>query len=67
MSEEWKWVYVRRSQYCLQTVKYKKHRKFLTIPIKLAVFLPPLIPVMQTAEGLDYAQNDARGTSYLNL
>lgn len=53
MAEEWKWVYVRRPQYCLQTVKYKKHRKFLTIPIKLAVFLPPLIPVMQTAEGLD--------------
>ena len=31
------------------------------------MFLPPPIPVIQTAEGLKWAQNDARGASYLSL
>ena len=57
MSEEWKRVHVRQSQYCLQIVKYKNTECWLLFQLGLQlilkdIFLSPLIPVIQTAEGL---------------
>ena len=56
MSEEWKRVHVRQSQYCQQTVKSKNIECCLPFLSGLQLILkdmllPPSIPVIQTTEG----------------
>ena len=72
ISEEWKWVHVRQSRYFLQIVKCKNIECCLSFQLGLqlilkGMFLPPPILVIQTSEGIHWAQNDAGGASYLSL
>ena len=59
--EEWISKHVRRSQYCLQIIKCGDFRSSLLSVVENR-FLPPPIPLAQTADGLLWAESEKNAT-----